>query len=82
MQDTSNGILVEKLPDPVQQDGKVAVLYVNIYTEEPFYEYEDAPKTEEEILKEEIKELKLQQEITDNITADLAYELMMLKGVK
>ena len=60
LQDTSNGILVEKLPEPTQQDGKVAVLYVNIDTKETFYEYEDIPKTEEseiDILKKQVAEL-------------------------
>lgn len=69
LQDTSNGILVDNLPEPTKQDGKVAVLYVNIDTKEPFYEYEGIPKTEES----EIDILKKQ-------VADLAYELMMLKG--
>jgi hypothetical protein len=82
LQDTSNGLLVDKLADQVQQDGKVAVLYVNLDTKEPYYEYEEIPQTNEDILKDEIKELKLQQETTDKITADLAYELMMLKGAK
>jgi hypothetical protein len=82
LQDTSNGILIEKLPESTQQEGKVAVLHVNIDTKEPFYEYEEIPQTNEDILKDEIIELKLQQETTDKITADLAYELMMLKGAK
>lgn len=69
LQDTSNGILVEKLAEPTQQDGKVAALYVNIDTKEPFYEYEDIPISKES----EIDILKKQ-------VADLAYELMMLKG--
>ena len=51
LQDTSSGILVDKLPEPTQQDGKVEVLYVNIDTKEPFYEYEDAPITEEDKIK-------------------------------
>ena len=60
LQDTSEGILVETLPEPTQQDGKVAVLYVNIDTKEPFYEYEDIPKSEDdeiEILKKQVAEL-------------------------
>ena len=69
LQDTSNGILVDKLPESTQQDGKIAVLYVNIDTKEAFYEYEDAPISEND----EIGILKKQ-------VADLAYELMMLKG--
>ncbi|WP_024622547.1 hypothetical protein, partial [Metaclostridioides mangenotii] len=82
LQDTSNGILVEKLLDPMQQDGKIAALYVNIDTKEPYYEYEEIPPTKEDMLKDEIIKLKIQQETADNITADLAYELMMLKGAK
>ncbi|WP_315169481.1 hypothetical protein [Metaclostridioides mangenotii] len=70
LQDTSEGILVDKLPEPIQQDGKVAVLYVNIDTKEPFYEYEDIPKREEETLKERIVEL-------EQVLAQAEYELMM-----
>jgi hypothetical protein len=70
LQDTSNGILVEKLPESTQQDGKVAVLYVNKDTKEPFYEYEDIPQTEEETLKERIVEL-------EQVLAQAEYELMM-----
>lgn len=58
--DKSNGILVEKLAEPTQQDGKVAVLYVNIDTKEPFYEFEDIPiskETEIDILKKQVAEL-------------------------
>ena len=58
--DTSNGILVDKLPEPTQQDGKVAVLYINIDTKEPFYEYEDIPKTGEDkigFLEKQVAEL-------------------------
>ncbi|MCR1955143.1 hypothetical protein NSA24_10100 [Clostridioides mangenotii] len=60
LQDTSNGILVEKLPESTQQEGKVAVLYVNIDTKEPFYEFEDIPMLEEseiDILKKQVAEL-------------------------
>ncbi|WP_315167279.1 hypothetical protein [Metaclostridioides mangenotii] len=51
LQDTSNGVLVENLPEPTQQDGKLAVLCVNIDTKEAYYEYEDAPITEEDKIK-------------------------------
>lgn len=64
LQDTSNGILVEKLPEPTLQDGKVAVLYVNIDTKVPYYEYEDIPKVEEDeidILKKQVAELYFMQ---------------------
>lgn len=69
LKDTSNGILVDKLPEPIQQDGKVAVLRVNIDTKEPFYEYEDIPKSEES----EIEILKKQ-------VADLTFMIMQLQG--
>jgi len=64
LQDTSNGILVEQLPEPTQQDGKVAVLYVNKDTKESFYEYEDIPKSEDdetEILKKQVADLYFMQ---------------------
>lgn len=70
LKDTSNGILVEKLPEDIQQDGKVAVLYVNIDTKEQFYEYEDVPKREEDTLKERIVEL-------EQVLSQAEYELMM-----
>jgi hypothetical protein len=69
LQDTSNGILIDRLPDPTQQDGKVAVLYVNIDTKEPLYEYEDIPQTEED----EIGILKKQ-------VADLTFMIMQMQG--
>jgi hypothetical protein len=69
LQDTSDGILVKNLPEPTQQDGKAAVLYVNIDTKEPFYEYEDIPKSGES----EIEILKKQ-------VADLTFMIMQLQG--
>lgn len=63
LQDTSNGILIDKLPEK-QQDGKLAVLYVNIDTKESFYEYVDLPpeKNEEvEILKKQVADLYFMQ---------------------
>ncbi|WP_024621098.1 hypothetical protein [Metaclostridioides mangenotii] len=64
LQDTSEGILVEQLPEPTKQDGKVAVLYVNIDTKEAYYECEDALITEEdeiEILKKQVADLYFMQ---------------------
>jgi len=69
LQDTSNGILVDKLPEQTQQDGKGAVLYVNKDTKEPFYEYEDIPQSEND----EIEILKKQ-------VADLTFMIMQLQG--
>lgn len=84
--DVSKGILINKEDFPLLDQNKSLAmdyrLYYNKATNKAYYEYFEQPKTEEDMLKEEIKELKLQQETTDKITADLAYELMMLKGAK
>lgn len=77
LQDTSNGILIEKLPEPTEQDGKVAVLYINIDTQEPFYEYEDIPKSEEDTLKERIVELEQVLAKKEYELSNAEYELMM-----
>jgi len=69
LQDTSNGILVEKLPEANQQGEKAAVLYVNIDTKESFYEYEDIPKTEEKKI-----------EILEKQVAELSFLVMQLQG--
>ncbi len=67
--DKNNGILVEKLPEPTQQDGKVAVLYVNIDTKVPFYEHEDIPISEETKI-----------EILEKQVAELSFLVMQLQG--
>jgi hypothetical protein len=69
LQDTSEGILVDILPEPTQQGGKAAVLYVNIDTEEPFYEYEDIPKTKEDKI-----------DFLEKQVADLTFMIMQLQG--
>ncbi|WP_304340477.1 hypothetical protein [Metaclostridioides mangenotii] len=69
LQDTSNGILVEKLPEQLQQDGKIAILYVNIDTKEPFYEYGDIPQIEED-----------EMDILKKQVADLTFLVMQLQG--
>jgi len=69
LHDTTGGILVEQLPEPTQQDGKVAVFYVNIDSKEPFYEYEDIPiskETEIDILEKQV--------------ADLTFLVMQMQG--
>jgi hypothetical protein len=50
------GIEVYSIPDPVYQDGKTPILYINPETFELWYEYVDRPLTQEE----EIKNLKQQ----------------------
>ncbi|ACA39384.1 hypothetical protein J2D69_06175 [Lysinibacillus sphaericus] len=59
------GVFVESIPQP-ESNGKMAMHFVNPQTGEQWYEYEVIPKTEMEILKEELaavkaenKELKL-----------------------
>lgn len=54
------GILVEGIPELIQTDGKQAMLYYNPATKELWYEYDDIPKTEEELLKEQVVELQAQ----------------------
>jgi hypothetical protein len=81
---SDDGILINK-EDFIDVDMSKSKLYdcklfYNEETKKAYYKYFEKPKTEEDLLKDEIKELKLQQQTTDKITADLAYELMMLKG--
>lgn len=59
------GVFVESIPQP-EPNGKMGIHFVNPQTGEQWYEYEERPKTEMEILKEELaavkaenKELKL-----------------------
>ncbi|MCM0627370.1 hypothetical protein M5J14_23005 [Lysinibacillus sp. OL1_EC] len=42
------GVLVDNLPEPKYVVGKLDVLYVNAVTKETYYEYVDAPLTEDE----------------------------------
>lgn len=83
---TTEGVFINKEEFPILDEVNIltndAKLYYNQATNKAYYEYFERTKTEEELLKDEIKELKLQQETTGKITADLAYELMMLKGAK
>lgn len=55
----SEGMLVDSIPDPVAQQGKIPVLYVNPQTKEAFYEYIDAPANPPTV-EDEIAELKRQ----------------------
>ncbi|GAA0240506.1 hypothetical protein [Metaclostridioides mangenotii] len=68
--ENKTGLVVDKLPEQQKIEGKVSILYVNIDTKEPFYEYEDIPKTEENILKDRVNELEQGQ-------ANTEYVLMM-----
>jgi hypothetical protein len=82
--DVKEGVLItkenfEQLNEEQAKKQDYHLLY-NSITNKVIYEYFDKEVTGEVLLKDEIKELKLQQQTTDKITADLAYELMMLKG--
>lgn len=52
------GILVDSIPKPEQIEGKAPILYCNPETKELWYEYEDIPKTEEELQQEKIQALE------------------------
>lgn len=52
------GILVDEIPEPEQIEGKYPVLHCNPETKELWYEYEDIPKTKEEIQQEKIEALE------------------------
>lgn len=53
------GVLVDSIPEPQIIEGKNPIMY---YSKEKgiFYEYEDIPKSKEELQSEEIKNLKQQ----------------------
>ena len=55
----SNGIEVVSVLEPIVQEGKTPILYINPQTKEQWYEYIDRPLTE----KEEIEKLK-QENVT------------------
>lgn len=79
------GILIENLPEPKQIKGKQAIMYFNPIKKEVFYEYNDIPKSKEEMvqdnfnqLKEENKELKKQLEEQKNMSEKAIVELTNL----
>lgn len=66
------GVFVHSIPEPQQVDGKSVILYCNPATKELWYEYEDIPKTSEQIQQEKIDELKSQSESQDQAIAELS----------
>lgn len=68
------GTLVESVPEPEQTKEKSAILHCNPQTKELWYEYEDIPKTNEELLQEELLQLKQRQEATDAAILQLLIE--------
>lgn len=63
----TNGILLEQLPIKEAIENKIAVLYLNKTTKEPFYVYEDAPLTPEQ----ELAQLKADQALMQKALDDL-----------
>jgi hypothetical protein len=53
------GLLVEPIPEPEVIPNKSAILYVNTVTKELFYEYQDTPKTTEQIQAEKMESMQL-----------------------
>lgn len=54
----SQAVAIESLPIAKKVDGKIAIIKADKSTESVWYEYEDVPKTEEELQKEEINTIK------------------------
>ncbi len=53
-------IFVEESDIPIPEDnGKIANLYINPQTKEMWYEYQDMPKSEIDILRDENRDLKI-----------------------
>jgi hypothetical protein len=54
------GALVDSIPEPIEQEGKVEALVYNPETKALSYRYDDIPKTTEQLQAEEIESLKTQ----------------------
>lgn len=69
-------IFVERsdIPEP-ENNGKAPRLYINPQTKEMWYEYEEIPKTPEELLLERIAELEKTQKDQDQMLLGLIYGL-------
>lgn len=67
--ENKEGIVVEVLSEPEKISGKEAVRCVNLDTQEVFYEYEDAPITEEKKIS-----------ILEKQVAELSFLVMQLQG--
>ncbi|MEE3805468.1 hypothetical protein V2H29_00730 [Lysinibacillus fusiformis] len=57
-EDLRDGIVVDSIPEP-ENSGKLSMLHINKDTKEMWYEYEEVPKSEIEILRDENRDLKL-----------------------
>lgn len=65
-EELADGLLVDSVPEPTPQDGKMALLYINPITKELWYEYVDRPLTSEEETKKRITQLEEQLKITQD----------------
>lgn len=63
----SGGILIDSIPEPVTQVGKIAVAYYMYDTKTVVYEYEEIPKTQEEINAENQTKIALMQKALDDL---------------
>lgn len=68
------GVLVESIPEAEEREGKTPILYCNTETKELWYEYEDIPKTKEELLVEKVNQLESALMETTVLLAQLAQE--------
>ena len=64
---------VERLSDPEEKAGKVAVLYAN--NEKYWYVYEDKVLNEEEVLENKVKALTDSQSNTDDLLQEIILKL-------
>lgn len=71
-EDQIQGIFIEKIPEPIIQDGKNPILHINPNTKEMWYEYVDIPKTQEQIQQEKITALEQQLEVTNQAIAEVS----------
>ena len=60
----ARAIVVDSVPEAVQQKGKSAQLYINPQTKEMWFEYTDRPLTQEELL----------QDISDKLDTLIAFQ--------
>lgn len=72
----SEGMLVNKIPEPKETQGKVGVLFVNPNTKELYYKYENVPLTEESI-SFKLEALEIAQATTDSTLLELMESILI-----
>ncbi|MHB9937899.1 hypothetical protein CF098_07700 [Clostridium sporogenes] len=80
------GVLIENIPEPKYIESTQAIMYWNPVDKQVFYEYEDVPKSEEDIEKETLKTLvkqvaeeKLKDIQKDKLITETTKELAKVK---